>query len=778
MQRQAVQVSSKKKNKFGVVTVHNSATLDRDEPHWLTDGWPLVLVEECEQGTVPDDKQNRIFLRDLDAKDKRQIETLQQQIEQLPDGATVPCRGRDSMEDAWDYGYCTKLHGGLLSLRYASRDWMESQCHIREVDFCHLVHLALANNYTLNEEAAPRNEWKWKVWVQAHPELPVVVEQIIAHLHSDFLPQRHTLQRNGSMYESVAFLGWGTFTLPLEIVWMEPATGRRGQTLVKHDLRFHFPDGEEVHTTHHMLVPTTSPAIADVDPIMEAARKGDLTRIKQLMEKQDVFVDVRDDFERTALHTACTRGHLPVAEYLVALGANLLARNKRGRTPLHNATFNGRFGVTKWLLRQPGTAIDAFDSVGNTPLHRASWGGHLQIVLCLLEHGANPLLRNRDGLTPMELAGTYHSADASQKGPIQRALVRKLPRAQKPPDPPAASTPDHIAQISSTPPPGLSRSHTAPLSSSAARSSLSSPLLHSLPATQDNSFHVFLSHTGQDETAGNFSAHLHRECQRLGISCFYDARCIPPGEVFAEFINRAVHGCRVFVAILSPAYFRRHWCLHELDMALGAGCKILPVYYGISCDSEIPRNRPAFEKIFLKGGRVDQAEVSRWWNNATVLLPRIQAIHRAQFRTKTADVQLMNLIVENLQRLISPRGPIRESRSAEVFEVWEDAMFDDDDGENDGLELHVAVKYGDKDELRRLLSNVDDGQADNIVNATDNKGRTAMDLAARTGQLGLVETLKQHGGRYSRQSAKMSVLVEKRKTFVEQYLHSVRDSVS
>ena len=64
------------------------------------------------------------------------------------------------------------------------------------------------------------------------------------------------------------------------------------------------------------------------------------------------------------------------------------------------------FGL-EWMteeLLQQGANVDARDSRGRTPLHNASADGHLNIVKILLERGANIKAMDRDGFGAMQLA--------------------------------------------------------------------------------------------------------------------------------------------------------------------------------------------------------------------------------------------------------------------------------------------------------------------------------------------------------------------------------------
>jgi hypothetical protein len=112
---------------------------------------------------------------------------------------------------------------------------------------------------------------------------------------------------------------------------------------------------------------------------------------------------------------------------------------------------------------------------------------------------------------------------------------------------------------------------------------------HQKPS-QAKKYTIFLGHTGQDSTASNFAAFLSHECKREQVSCFYDAGSICPGIFYDACIQDAVKTCEVFISILSPTYFKRYWCMHELDLAIQADRHILPVFYGIEGDVVAPKS--------------------------------------------------------------------------------------------------------------------------------------------------------------------------------------------
>ena len=51
-----------------------------------------------------------------------------------------------------------------------------------------------------------------------------------------------------------------------------------------------------------------------------------------------------------------------------------------------------------------GADVDAGKPGGQTPLHYAAWGNRIEVVECLLSHGANPNPRNKDHFTPLHFA--------------------------------------------------------------------------------------------------------------------------------------------------------------------------------------------------------------------------------------------------------------------------------------------------------------------------------------------------------------------------------------
>ena len=105
----------------------------------------------------------------------------------------------------------------------------------------------------------------------------------------------------------------------------------------------------------------------------------------------------RNQLGMTALQYASSP---KVAALLVAAGADVNATDNYGGNPLSSVASNGDATTVKWLLSQ-GAREGSSDSEGNNSLHRACLEANPRIVAALLEGGADPSARNKNGVTPL-----------------------------------------------------------------------------------------------------------------------------------------------------------------------------------------------------------------------------------------------------------------------------------------------------------------------------------------------------------------------------------------
>ena len=96
-------------------------------------------------------------------------------------------------------------------------------------------------------------------------------------------------------------------------------------------------------------------------------------------------------------------GRREAVEHLLAMGANVLARDDGGLIPLHNACSFGHAEVVALLL-QAGADPNAKDSWSYTPLHEAADLGHVEFAKSLINNGADKNATNNELDTPLHLA--------------------------------------------------------------------------------------------------------------------------------------------------------------------------------------------------------------------------------------------------------------------------------------------------------------------------------------------------------------------------------------
>jgi GA-binding protein transcription factor beta len=100
---------------------------------------------------------------------------------------------------------------------------------------------------------------------------------------------------------------------------------------------------------------------------------------------------------------AVNEGHVDIVTLLIQRKANIDAKTKMGRTPLHIAVLRGVTGIVK-VLSEYGADINCEDDTRATPLHYGAEHGHCDIVEYLLEKKANAGKKNKYGQTPCDLA--------------------------------------------------------------------------------------------------------------------------------------------------------------------------------------------------------------------------------------------------------------------------------------------------------------------------------------------------------------------------------------
>jgi hypothetical protein len=141
----------------------------------------------------------------------------------------------------------------------------------------------------------------------------------------------------------------------------------------------------------------------------------------------------------TALHVAAAAYRHAMARQLIAAGADVRARNRRGAEPLHYAA-DGKPGSRGWspdaqaatmaCLIAAGADPNATDKSGVAPLHRAVRTRCAAAVKALIDGGADPRRPNKNSSTPLRLAKltTGRGGSGSPEAKAEQARIVTLLR--------------------------------------------------------------------------------------------------------------------------------------------------------------------------------------------------------------------------------------------------------------------------------------------------------------------------------------------------------------
>ncbi|HTG20925.1 MAG TPA: ankyrin repeat domain-containing protein [Reyranella sp.] len=142
----------------------------------------------------------------------------------------------------------------------------------------------------------------------------------------------------------------------------------------------------------------------------------------------------------SALHMAAASYQKEIAADLIAKGADVRARNRRGAEPLHYAS-DGVPGSRRWdpsaqaatiaILIAAGADPNSLDKSGVAPLHRAVRTRCAAAVEALLQGGADVSARNKSGSTPLLLARqkTGRGGSGSAEARAQQEEILRLLQA-------------------------------------------------------------------------------------------------------------------------------------------------------------------------------------------------------------------------------------------------------------------------------------------------------------------------------------------------------------
>jgi len=145
--------------------------------------------------------------------------------------------------------------------------------------------------------------------------------------------------------------------------------------------------------------------------LSEAAMLGNHDAVRSLL-KEKVDVDAAQGDGTTALHWAAFRDDLDMVKWLLAAGANVKATTREGAiTPLFMACTNGNASIIGALLTA-GADANAVNANGTTALMTAASSGSVDAVKTLLDRGADVKAKERvHGQTALMFAAALNRSD-------------------------------------------------------------------------------------------------------------------------------------------------------------------------------------------------------------------------------------------------------------------------------------------------------------------------------------------------------------------------------
>uniref|UniRef100_A0A8C0UWF8 Ankyrin repeat and KH domain-containing protein 1-like n=1 Tax=Cyanistes caeruleus TaxID=156563 RepID=A0A8C0UWF8_CYACU len=199
----------------------------------------------------------------------------------------------------------------------------------------------------------------------------------------------------------------GTESLELQKALGNQQNVGQQQQIAGQGLLVQEPDGLMVATPAQTLTDTLDDLIAGGLRNIPIFAASNVPPQSVLPMYPSVDIDAHTESNHdTALTLACAGGHEELVSVLIARGANIEHRDKKGFTPLILAATAGHVGVVEILLDKGGDIEAQSERTKDTPLSLACSGGRQEVVDLLLARGANKEHRNVSDYTPLSLAAS------------------------------------------------------------------------------------------------------------------------------------------------------------------------------------------------------------------------------------------------------------------------------------------------------------------------------------------------------------------------------------
>lgn len=154
---------------------------------------------------------------------------------------------------------------------------------------------------------------------------------------------------------------------------------------------------------HLLLIVYTFSATSMNQEIHRAALEGNVSKVKELLEKDPGLLKSRGSHNDTLLHSAVKGDSLDLVKFLLDLGASKDKNNGQYKTPIFYSVIYSDLNMFKLLLTDK-TNLNKIDSGGRTLLHYAASNGKKDIVALLLEKNVDLEIKEQAGNKPINYA--------------------------------------------------------------------------------------------------------------------------------------------------------------------------------------------------------------------------------------------------------------------------------------------------------------------------------------------------------------------------------------
>jgi hypothetical protein len=134
-----------------------------------------------------------------------------------------------------------------------------------------------------------------------------------------------------------------------------------------------------------------------------AAAKGDVEEIKAFLAGDPSLLESTDSEGATPLHWAVAKGHLEASEFLLASGAAVDAKDDQGESVLRTAVRHGLSQIAALLIAGGATVQEPLPG-GETLLHYGARSGKGEVIEVLLKNGARINAADQKGWTALHTA--------------------------------------------------------------------------------------------------------------------------------------------------------------------------------------------------------------------------------------------------------------------------------------------------------------------------------------------------------------------------------------